>query len=394
MSKIKFSKDHISIQKIGLRRFWAGVVAGLFSSVSLSLAFNYTREVYRFVMTIDKDLLILEPQEFLFYDIFFASLAASLGLSITIWIWMINNNHTRNRKNKSLASTYSLLSFWVFFGVVARFGTNLPIMLHSSFSYDKPFSLMDDFRIIFILIPVVTFLQSWLGVRLAFRTGKWISFSFIVCVIMTLVLFKTTGVNRDIVNKSYFLRFEDELSYINNEVLHAKKEYGISYDEKTINALKKNYTESSLNLVEDVKFAFEGNSKVNLDTIILQKIIFHNLKEGYPQYVAYSHLDSWRFALPIEILNQIYLHGPGTPETKELFNTLNMQITLANISINYADHLENKNSTNLERQRLFFAKYRLNDQIIDQLTDVLKELKSMSEYRTHVEKLDELKYKD
>ena len=398
MRKTRFSKDYISIQNIGLKRFWAGVVAGLFSSVSLSLAFNYTREVYRLITGIEPDLLILDRQEFLFYDIFFASLAASLGFSIAVWIWMNNNNHLRKRDGlkKQLAKTFSLLSFWVFFGVVARFGTNLPIILYRTRGYDNHLNLRDDFWLIFVLIPIVVFFQSWLGVRLVYRPGKWIWLSLICCLTMSLVLFKTTGVDREIVNTNYFLRYETQLLYVESEILNAKKEYGIDFDQNTINSLKKFYTESSFDQFESVRLAFRSGRKVSLDTIIMQKILLHNMKEGYWQYYwPRKNINNWQYSLPTEILKQIYLHGPGTPETGELFNILNLQIELANISLTGPEYLNSwSNLTPLEMQRVLYANFHLPEIIIDQLVSILGELKSMPEYRPYIEKLDDLKYED
>jgi hypothetical protein len=41
MTNIRFRKEKISIQNIGLQRFWIGVVAGLISAISISLFFNH-----------------------------------------------------------------------------------------------------------------------------------------------------------------------------------------------------------------------------------------------------------------------------------------------------------------------------------------------------------------
>ena len=399
MRNTRISKDYISIQNIGLKRFWVGVAAGLFSSISLSLAFNYTREVYRLITGFEPDLLILDKQEFLYFDIFFASLAATLGFSISVWIWMNNINHLRKRDriNKQLARTYSLLGFWVFFGVVARFGTNLPIILYRTYGYDNHLNLLDDFWLIFVLIPIVVFFQSWLGVRLVYRPGKWIWLSLICCLTMSLILFKTTGVDRNIVNENYFLRYEPQLLYVDNEVLNAQEKYGIKFDQKTISSLKKFSAESSFDQFESVRLAFRSGRKVKLDTIIMQKIILHNMKEGYWHYYYWGRNDinNWRYPLPTEILKQVYLHGPGTPETGELFSILNLQIKLANISLSSPEYRNNwSNLTLLEMKRISYASYHLPEIIIEQLVSVLGELKSMPEYQPYIEKLEGMKYED
>lgn len=86
MATIQFRKERLSLQNIGLQRFWVGLAAGMIAAVSISLFFNYFREILRSWTGISTDLLILEPKEVLFYDYFFCVLAAVMGLTISMWI--------------------------------------------------------------------------------------------------------------------------------------------------------------------------------------------------------------------------------------------------------------------------------------------------------------------
>ncbi|NLC50315.1 MAG: hypothetical protein GX762_08125, partial [Bacteroidales bacterium] len=81
MTDIRFRKDKLSIDLIGRQRFWIGIVAGVISAISLSLLFNYSREILRSLTGISSDLIILEPNELLFFDYFFCLLASVMGLS-------------------------------------------------------------------------------------------------------------------------------------------------------------------------------------------------------------------------------------------------------------------------------------------------------------------------
>jgi hypothetical protein len=392
MGKMKFSKDYISIRSIGVIRFWAGISAGLFTSIIISLAFNYTRETYRMLTGITPDLLILPDHEFLFYDIFFASLASCSGLAIAVWLWMNNPVHVRrkDRLSKYVSRTLILLSFWVFFAVVARMGTNLPIMLYTLEGYQNHLPLTENFWLMFVLIPLVSFLQTWMGVRLIYRTGNWIAISFLSCVILTFALLKTTGVNRDIVNTNYFLKYENELLYIDYQVQEAKDRYGIEFEDSSVSALRKWQTESSLNQVEAVKIAFGRENKVTLDTIILQKIMIHNMKNRY--YKDYYHfrnhfIELWPYALPDHVLTQILRHGPGTPETEQLFGVLNEQIHLMNSSAISYDWYDLSDLSEIEKKRYFFYTPRI---VTEQLIDVIEKLSTYDDYRMYYQNLKSL----
>ena len=181
MKNIRFRKEKISIQNIGRQRFWIGLIAGLISAISISLFFNHSREVLRLYTGISSDLLILEENKLLFFNYFFSFLSTVLGLSITIWIWMQNKKHNRRKDRiyKQLSITYGILIFWVILMIISRFGSILPIVLFGRPGYDNHLNLHDEYWILFVLIPIVVFTQSWFTVRLVYQAGRWIFLSFL-----------------------------------------------------------------------------------------------------------------------------------------------------------------------------------------------------------------------
>ncbi len=330
--KTLFQKEPISIQTIGKRLFWMGTAAGLITALSLSLAFNYTRETFRFFTGMSADLLIPEEAEWLFFNGFFAALAAVLGLSAAIAAWM-SAPARRSRKSRlyrQLALTYALLIFWVSLMMLARFGSILPIMLFGLPGYDDDLNLYEEYRFLLFLFPIVVFLQSWFSVRLVYRAGKWMLISFVCCIAGAFLLSKTTAVRRDIVNDAYVKRFEREYAYITKEVGRATQLYGIGFETQTIATLKKWHLESAYAQVRSVKSAFSKDRKVTLDTIILQKIILHNCKLGGRAYYPRQSAENWPYALPEDVLKQIRLFEPDAPEARELFEVLKLQIGLVN----------------------------------------------------------------
>lgn len=380
MGKISLRKHKISIQNIGKQRFWFGFFAGFISAVSISLVFNQTREVFRFFTSISADLLILESKELTFFNYFFASLSTTLGLAITIWIWMSNKTHSRkmDRIYKQLSRTNALLIFWLMLMMIARFGSILPFILYGSPGYDNQLELYNDYWILFVLIPIVVFAQSWFTVRLIYRAEKWILFSFLACLITAFTLSKTTTVDQEKLNNSYFQRYEKDYEYINKEISNSKEKYGIEYDTKTIEILKKWYTERSVEQVNNIKKAFTKKNKVSLDTIILQKIAIHNFKKGSWNYYRRNSLENWHYALPNDVLKQINLNEKNSNETKELFNILKEQIDLVNTP--KIEWKEYGNYTETERRKSFGVKYNIPKVLVDQLTEVRDSLMNMEKY--------------
>ncbi|WP_114752070.1 MFS transporter [Pleomorphovibrio marinus] len=370
MTNIRFRKEKISIQNIGRQRFWIGIVAGLISVISISFFFNQSRESLRLLTSMSADLLILKDNELLFFNYFFSFLSTVLGLSITIWIWMQNRRHNR-RKNgiyKQLSNTNALLIFWVILMIISRFGSVLPIILFGHPGYDNHLNLYEEFWILFVLIPIVVFLQSWFTVRLVYQSGKWIFLSLLFCIMTAFTLQLTTSVNQEKLNRAYHQRFESEYNYIDQEIKIAKEKYGIDYNEQTVEILKKQITESSVRQIESIKKAFSVDNPVTLDTIILQKIIIRNYKEGGWYYYRRNSIENWRYALPYDILKQLDYFDSSSNETKELFEILREMIDLVNTpEINGEEY---QNFTETERRRSLGARFNIPDPLIEQLKEV------------------------
>lgn len=225
MTKIRFRKENISIQNIGRKRFWIGIVAGLISAILMSLFFNHSREVLRLLTSMRADLLILKENELLFFNYFFSFLSSVLGLSITIWIWMQNKKHNRRKDRiyKQLSFTNALLIFWVILMIISRFGSILPIILFGTPGYDNHLNLYKEFWILFVLLPIVVFLQSWFTVRLVYQAGKWIFLSLLFCIMTAYTLQLTTTINQEKLNSAYHQRFESDYNYIVQEQKLQKK---------------------------------------------------------------------------------------------------------------------------------------------------------------------------
>jgi len=391
MSENRFGKEKISIQNIGRQRFWIGLIAGIFSAISISLAFNYSREVFRLFTSMSADLLILNSIQLQFFNFFFSTLSAVLGLSISIWIWMSNPRHKRRKDRiyKQLSRTNSLLIFWVILMVIARFGSILPIILYGMPGYDNQLNLFEEYWLLFVLMPLVVFFQNWFTVRLVYRAGKWIFISFLGCLLAAFTLNQTTTVDQGKLNALYFKRFEKDYQYIEQQISRAEKNYDIDFNSETIDVLKKWHTESSIEQVMSLKSAFSRNSSVSMDTIILQKIAIRNFKQGRWHYYRRNSIENWHYALPKDVLRQINLTKSYENKTRELFNILQEQIELVNTA--EIDWEEYENFTETERRRSLGAKYNIPRLLINQLKSVRDSLVKVGEYQEFTKELPEIK---
>ncbi|MDR2037793.1 MAG: hypothetical protein LBQ60_07715 [Bacteroidales bacterium] len=390
MTGIRFRKEKISIQKIGKQRFWIGVIAGFFSAVLISLFSSYVREAFRVMTGTSPDLLILEGHELNFFNFFFSVLSTVLGLSIAIWIWMSHraSGKKTNHIYQLLSQTNAFVIFWVIIMLVARVGSIISLLLFSSAGYDDHLNLYEEYRIIFILIPVVVFMQNWLSVRHVYRAGKWIFLSFLFCVLTACILRLTTTVDQEIVNKAYHGRYKSDYQYIEEVISDAGINYGIKFDTKTTETLKKWNSESSVKQVMNVKSAFSNNKQVSLDTIILQKIIIKNYKQGRYIFNKRNSMENWYYALPTDILKQLAFFDIESDQTKELFAVLKEQIDLVNTQV---PNWEEKKYTYTEVRRYFGARHDIPEIAIRQLRSVRDSLVKNEEYFHFTKDLPEIK---
>lgn len=399
MAAIQFRKEKLSLQTIGVQRFWIGLAAGMIVAVSISLLFNYFREILRSWTGISTDLLLLETKEILFYDYFFCILAAVMGLTISMWIWMSSRN-SRNcaRRNNSvykhLARTNALIIFWIVLMVILRIGTLLPMVLFTRPGYDKHLNLFEEYWWLLTLIPIVLFLHNWLAVRLAYRARKWMYISFILCILFGVGLKMTTTVDRDILNNAYLDRYKADYGFIDQEIATATKNYGVVFDKNTIEVLKKWRTEKSVAQIASVKRSFASEKPVSMDTIILQKIIVRNYKQGKSELLSYDRgynrdaIEHWHYALPKDILKQLSYYPVSSDEAKELAEVLKEQIALVNTPIIDLDKYDNYTHTQIRRS--FGARYTMPIELVDQLKNVRAKLLENNHYFSFAKQLPEI----
>lgn len=381
MLKKGFLKPGLSVSNIGNSKFWTGIIIGVSAAFVLSYLINYSREIFRFI-TFVRDPLILSDEEFRIYDIFFAAFSTSLGFGVTLAYWLIGKKQSIKKDYLKVfaisnASFISVASFTI----AAKFGSNLAIVPYGLHGYDNQLDFLHDHRLLLVLIPIYIFFSHWINIRLIFIVKKWITISLIICISTGFILFKTTFVNRGILNKAYYNRNIEKFDYIENEFLKAEQ-MSIFFPDSIKQILKKQYAERTFKLVSELKESFKKNNVVPLKTLILEKIAIHNLKRQYLYWLRISKDNdkNWAYALPEEIYIQIEKHEPGSLETKVLFEILHEQILLFNIK--KIDRERMKDYTLFEREKYWYKQdlLRNTSTIQSRLIQVTQKLKSNEKY--------------
>ncbi len=390
-----FIKPEISIDNLGKRQFWTGTIIGILIAFVLSYFFNYSRESLRMI-TFMADPYILTEKEFRLYDLFFASLATSLGFGFTIIYWLRGRNkNIRKRYLKTFTISNACLITFVTLMLVARFGSILPLIVYGSQGYDGHLDLLNDFWLIFVLIPIYVFFAHWNTIRMIFRTRYWVLLSIVFYILTTFYLYKTTYADRDILNQSYYSQNKQRFDYIDSEFDKAKI-HGIFFRDSTKQILRKKYAERTADLVLSLKHAFQTEKIVPLDTLILEKIVIHNMnKHGLYFYGRHQDRDkNWSYALPENIYEQILKHDVDSKETELLFEILSEQISLftaPRINWNEREHY-----TEYEREKSNFRRNLMHSTktIQSRLIQVVDRLKSDKRYEKYHYLLQDIEFND
>lgn len=338
MSHIAFRKPKLSVNAIGGLRFWVGLVAGVATAVMLSVFFNQWRELLRLQTIMQADLLLFSVGESSFYNGFFALLSAVLGHHVCVWVWMQHRiqHRVHHRRYKMLLSAFQLGIFWAVLLVIARFGSLLTFVLTALRGYDGELNLLATHPALFWLLPLVVWLQAWLGVRQLFQLGWWIWRAATATLVLAVGLFFTTAVDEERLNQLYDKQYQRDVETVEAGLHKAKELYGIAYPDEGILALRQYHTSNAAWQLTAVREAFEHAGRVSLDTILLQQIILRNRKaDDYDGRF-------WDYPMPAAVVQQLYRVDTASAEARELLVLLGNMTDFVNESIAAADEKQRR----------------------------------------------------
>ena len=170
---------------------------------------------------------------------------------------------------------------------------------------------------------------------------------------------------------------------------------GITFPEDIKTTLQKRYALRTQALVLELKVAFNSGRVLPLDTLILEKIIIHNLNR---QEHFYTRFDkeinlNWSYALPEKVYAQIQMHEVGSPEMLLLFEILREQINIFNAE----DNWKYFDSFSLYERELALTKFNMvrhTNTIFSRLVQVVDRLKSDKQYQQYHCVLPDVEYID
>ena len=178
-------------------------------------------------------------------------------------------------------------------------------------------NIFNEYGYVLYLFPVYLFFIAWTEVSRYIKTQRWMLYVFVMT-ILYVVLCSFIDVSSYKIGEIAFRKMHhEEITYIENEVEKAKRNYNITFSAETINALKELRTERAYNLLEKTRLAFNTDGKVSLDTIIFEKILLHNMK-GY--YIGIQN--PYTYTTPVKVYEQLRKVDPNSYEATELLNLI------------------------------------------------------------------------
>jgi hypothetical protein len=269
------------------------------------------------------------------------------------------------------------------------------MVVYGLHGYDGHLDLLHDFWLMLVLIPVYVFFAHWNTIRIIFRARNWVLLSIVFYFLTTFYLYKTTYTDRDILNQSYYSQNKQRYDYIDSEFAKAKK-LGVFYSDTTKQILRKKYAERTTDLVLNLKKAFQSDKIVPLDTLILEKIVIHNMnRHGLYFYRPDHDRDkNWSYALPEDIYKQIVKHDVNSKETEILFEILSKQISL--FTAPEINRYEWKNFTDYEMEKSYYRRnlMRGTETIQSRLIQVVDKLKSDIHYKKYHYLIPDMEFDD
>jgi len=226
-----------------------------------------------------------------------------------------------------------------------------------------------------------------------FRTRYWVLLSIVFYILTSFYPYKTTYADRDILNQSYYSQNKQRFDYIDSEFDKAKK-LGIFFSDTTKQILNKKNAERTTELVLNLKEGFQSDKPVPLDTLILEKIVIHNMnRHGLYFYGRHQDRDkNWSYTLPENIYKQILKHDVDSKETELLFEILSEQISLFTApQINWDEW---EQYTDYEREKSYFRRNLMysTETIQSRLIQVVDKLKSDKRFEKYHHLLHDIEF--
>ncbi|MEK6480038.1 hypothetical protein WJR50_21020 [Catalinimonas sp. 4WD22] len=372
----KVIKQKISVRHIGKTNFYLGIGLGVFAAMTLSLFFNYGRELFRFLFSALRNLVELEANRQMFFNYFYAALSVSLGTNLMLWVWQqrMDVRHIFKRRYIRLAQLSAIFVFWMILEVVVRFGSATP-WGYAGYFGDQPILVFTgESHLLFYLLPFVIFLHGWHTFRLAVRCFSWMGYTFVAGCILSFMLAHSTSVNSEVIEDVDAKLHAEFYAYIDSALADAEQKYDIKFSEEEVDDMKERGTVAAIAQVRRMKEAFADKKPVSLKTIILQRISVGALR---PRDTMESFNDYWPYARPKDIQRQLENFFPASDETEELILLLQALVDLYNTP--RPTHWDNIDSWEIQKHTYKRSLFRLPS-LVASLENTIQTIKAEPRY--------------
>ncbi|MFB6317492.1 ExbD/TolR family protein [Saccharicrinis sp. FJH54] len=165
------------------KRITTGCFIGFLFAVSIYGLLFVSREAVRYYsVEWDKNIWILNDHEVWFYNLFFAYISFIFGQSVSFLIWFYKPVRNKKRNRKRMVIINDQLNLNAFFlSWFAKLGFGYGLYFATECNYFT-FSLLPQYKFLFVLIIFVLFLNSWMHIRRHYKKNalKWMGFSFLI----------------------------------------------------------------------------------------------------------------------------------------------------------------------------------------------------------------------
>lgn len=355
-------KPQVHRNTIGRENFWIGIGLGIFTAVCYALFLNVLWETFRILTLVLHQYTDFPPKKS-FEDLFFTGLLSAIfGLSVCLWYWMgfTPNIAPKRRFYSRVASAASIFAFWIFGFVLIDFWK---LMTELLFMHSEDYTFYNFLPFLFV---TVLFLQNWTWVKRLYRTGNWMIYSLLICLLTGFILGFSMRYEQKKIIIAYVHRYDDELKKIDSFSNRAIQEYSLVLNPFTLANIKKMNKNVSAVEVSSLLEKFSADQTLQLEDIILERIVFNLHLDAYHNPTLHWY---WDYATPAEIFKHLKKFPPESPEATELMLLLNDIILV----------LYPQKSDDEE-----FIKYLFTDNL--QMPAVLDSIKALPEYNQILEK--------
>ncbi|MBT29209.1 MAG: hypothetical protein CMO01_06065 [Thalassobius sp.] len=204
-------------------------------------------------------------------------------------------------------------------------------------------------------------------------------------------MYSTTSVDTQVLTNAYKNQHKERLTFI-DEIFEDAKMHEVYFNDRTKATLQNRYNEETYQLVRNLQSAFNKKTKVSVDTLLLEKIVIHNLHLKNRNIYLDDKSEHWSFAYPEQIYHQLLLQDSTSAESQILIDILKEEIALFNPPEYSYPYTHELTSYEYERINYFNILKHNSPTIQSRFAQVVQKLKADSRFKSFQDQLPDMKF--